>query len=256
METEKNPMQLNNRLHFSQISSTNTYLKDLTTHQRVEEFTVVTADFQVIGRGQRGNKWEAEAGKNLLMSLIVYPEFLPNNRQFLLSKLTAVCLCEVFMNYAEHFSIKWPNDLYWKDLKIAGTLIENEWTGQHIDHAIIGNGINLNQERFTSDAPNPISLYQILGKEVDRERFLGKFYAAFCERYASLKSGEIHELNSTYHSLLYRREGFHDYQDPNGVFAARIIEITDDGRLHLEDANGQLRSYWFKEVQFILPRTL
>lgn len=243
-----NPFHL---IQLSETASTNTYLKELTSDHLPAEFTTVITDFQSNGRGQKGNHWEADRGKNLLMSCLVYPRFLAHERQFLLSEITALSLCETFSTYAEGFTIKWPNDIYWKDAKIAGTLIENEWVGQELRLTIIGNGINLNQEQFHSDAPNPVSLLQIIGKETSREEFLHQWMERFMNRYEQLKSHQWERIRNAYHQRLYRREGLFGFRDKEGISRASIHSVGDDGRLHLLDEKGQKRSYWFKEVAYV-----
>ena len=120
---------------------------------------------QTAGRGQAGNSWESEAGKNLLFGLLFHPREVEANRQFILSQAVALSICETLSDYAEDIRIKWPNDIYWKDRKICGMLIENTLVGRCIENCIIGAGININQQTFCSDAPNPVSLRQITGKE-------------------------------------------------------------------------------------------
>ena len=115
----------------AETTSTNTYLAALCQKEACAELTTVYSSFQSAGRGQRGNSWESEAGKNLLFSFVVYPEFLEAHRQFYLSQVTALALHDVLSSYTEGISIKWPNDIYWKDKKICGTLIENDLTGIH-----------------------------------------------------------------------------------------------------------------------------
>jgi BirA family transcriptional regulator, biotin operon repressor / biotin---[acetyl-CoA-carboxylase] ligase len=156
-------------------TSTNSYLAELCDTQTCPELTSVYTAYQSAGRGQRGNSWESEAGANLLFSFVVYPEFLEARRQFLLSQITALALQEILSLYTEDIRIKWPNDIYWKDKKLCGTLIENDLTGTHIGRSISGTGVNLNQEQFISDAPNPVSLFQITGKRYDRRVILEQF---------------------------------------------------------------------------------
>jgi BirA family biotin operon repressor/biotin-[acetyl-CoA-carboxylase] ligase len=139
-------------------------------------------------------------------------------------------------------SIKWPNDIYWKDCKLGGILIENRLSGAFVRDSIIGVGLNVNQAQFVSDAPNPVSLLQMTGREHDREKLL----LSVVERFALDVSAE------EYRALLYRRHGFHPYRDKEGDFEAELITVEDDGHLLLRDRNGQQRRYAFKEVQFLL----
>ena len=233
-------------------NSTNSYLDELCNNSSVEELTSVYTDFQTAGRGQRGNSWESEAGKNLLFSFVVYPEFLEAHRQFYLSQVTALALHDVLSSYTEGISIKWPNDIYWKDKKICGTLIENDLTGIHISRSISGTGVNLNQERFLSDAPNPVSLCQITGNQYNPREILEQIMEKVTEYYQLLKENRTEVLETRYKEALYRKEGLHLFRDKDGNFQARIADIEPNGRLILEDEDGQTRGYLFKEVEYIL----
>jgi BirA family transcriptional regulator, biotin operon repressor / biotin---[acetyl-CoA-carboxylase] ligase len=154
-------------IHINETNSTNNYLQSLCSKQKMEELTVVVADFQTSGRGQRGNSWESDPGKNLLFSTVIFPEFLEARRQFLISQVISLAIKEELDTYTTDISIKWPNDIYWKEKKICGMLIENDLMGRNISQSIAGIGININQEIFHSSAPNPVSLVQITGKEHD-----------------------------------------------------------------------------------------
>ena len=233
-------------------NSTNSYLDELCNNSSVEELTSVYTDFQTAGRGQRGNSWESEAGKNLLFSFVVYPEFLEAHRQFYLSQVTALALHDVLSSYTEGISIKWPNDIYWKDKKICGTLIENDLTGIHISRSISGTGVNLNQERFLSDAPNPVSLCQITGNQYNPREILEQIMEKVTEYYQLLKENRTEVQETRYKEALYRKEGLHLFRDKDGDFRARIADIEPNGRLILEDEDGQTRGYLFKEVEYIL----
>ena len=146
------------RIHRIEVSSTNTYLKELlTAGVELPELTLVDADFQTGGRGQQQNVWESEADKNLLFSLLCHPTFLPATNQFVLSQAIAVAVQRTLSEYTDGITIKWPNDIYWNDRKICGTLIECNLMGSTIKDCIIGTGINVNQTEFRSDAPNPVS---------------------------------------------------------------------------------------------------
>ena len=154
-------------IHISETNSTNSYLQNFCAKEKTEEFTTVAADYQTSGRGQRGNSWESEPHKNLLFSFVLFPEFLEARRQFLISQIVSLAIKEELDTYTDDVSIKWPNDIYWKEKKICGILIENDLIGRNISRSIAGIGININQEEFHSPAPNPVSLYQITGKQYD-----------------------------------------------------------------------------------------
>lgn len=239
-------------------NSTSQYLSDLCNSQQetVSEMTTVTAEFQTAGKGQRGNSWEAEEGTNLLFSFVVYPSFLEARRQFILSQIVSLSIKEELDQWADDITIKWPNDIYWKDKKICGILIENDLFGHYIGRSIAGIGLNINQEVFRSDAPNPVSLKQITGKEHDRYKILAHILKRIQTYYKCLQTEDIEvfsELIATrYARSLFRRRGLHPYADANGRFLARLLRVEQDGRFVLEDEAGQEREYLFKEVQYIV----
>lgn len=239
-------------------ASTNQYLSQLCNQlqESVAELTTVTAEFQTAGKGQRGNTWEAEEGKNLLFSFVLYPSFLEARRQFILSQIVSLAIKEELSRWSDEITIKWPNDIYWKDKKICGILIENDLSGSRIGRCISGIGINVNQEVFRSDAPNPVSLKQITGNEHDRQELLTRILRRVQGYYIRLQSEGpdacAADIATRYARSLFRRRGFHPYRDANGKFLARLLRVEPDGRFVLEDENGKERNYLFKEVQYIL----
>ncbi|MBR0042632.1 MAG: biotin--[Bacteroides sp.] len=244
-------------IHLNETDSTNRYLQQLCQeagNNKVEEFTTVCADYQTAGKGQRGNSWEAAKGANLLFSFVCYPTFVPIRQQFVLSQLISLGIKETLDEYCSDISIKWPNDIYWKEKKICGILIENDLQGNSIGRCISGIGLNINQEVFLSDAPNPISLKQITGKHYQRETILEKVMQRIEQSYQKLKEDSAYasELATRYAASLFRREGFHCYQDKDGLFNARLVRVEADGRFVLMDEVNQERSYLFKEVQYVL----
>ena len=226
-------------------------LKKFTKKMRTEY-----EECQTAGKGQRGNTWEAEEGKNLLFSFVLYPSFLEARRQFILSQIVSLAIKEELSRWSDEITIKWPNDIYWKDKKICGILIENDLSGHHIRRSIAGIGININQEVFNSDAPNPVSLNQITGKEHDRYEILAHILRRVQIYYNSLQMEDFavysDEISTRYARSLFRRRGLHPYEDANGKFLARLLRVEQDGRFVLEDEGGSEREYLFKEVQYIL----
>mgnify|MGYP001674122836 FL=1 len=238
-------------IRLQETDSTNRYLRDM-QDKSLTDITVVVADYQTAGRGQGTNRWESEAGKNLLFSLRIHPTMLPVSEQFLLSMSGGLALHETLQTYADGFTLKWPNDIYWYDYKVSGTLIETMIACGRLQSCIFGVGINVNQRMFCSDAPNPMSLCTIVGCEIDRERLLKQVLAAFEKYYDMLCRGDSHAVVSLYHEALYRRGGFYKYRDTEGSFKAEIVEVKSDGHLVLRDRQGMIRSYAFKEVEFML----
>ena len=241
------------RIHLVETTSTNSYARELPMDG---EAMLITAEHQTAGRGQRGNTWESAAGQNLLFSLIVKPEKIPASQQFVLCELISVVLCDVLAQYSTDIRIKWPNDIYHKDKKLCGILIEHDLEGMHLSRTIIGVGLNVNQSEFTGNAPNPTSLRQILGHEVEREALLNAITTRFMELYAKYTSPtptiSRDTLHESYTSRLYRRGTKATYRDIQGIFTAVLRTVEFDGHLLLEDSQNQLHSYLFKEVEYIL----
>ena len=236
-------------IRLKEIDSTNRFLRELKDEQE-DEIVVAVADFQTAGKGQGSHTWESEAGKNLLFSIKVHPRWVPVRQQFLLSMAGAIAIKEALETYVDGITLKWPNDVYWNDKKISGTLIETSIDSKGIKTCIFGIGINVNQEAFHSDAPNPVSLRQILGHEVDRDELLQKVIDGFIRYYELLRRADYMDVSGIYHLSLYRRKGFHRYEDADGDFEGAFVEVEDDGHLILHDKQGVIRSYSFGEVKF------
>lgn len=239
------------KIKLKEIDSTNNYLRALSQEKELEEGTLIWCTSQTQGRGQRGNSWESEPDKNLTFSLILYPDFLHAKDQFYLSELVAVSIVTELLKFDEEFSIKWPNDIYWKEKKIAGILIENDLISDHLSKSIIGVGLNVNQTLFVSDAPNPVSLKQITGADYDLESLLEQIASRIYTNYLNLISEGPVALHDKYMHCLYRRDGYFAYRDENGEFTARIISIQPSGHLQLKTETGETRLYAFKEVEFL-----
>ena len=248
-------------LSIAETTSTNHCLNELCKTQHIAEFTCVQTPFQTAGRGQQGNSWESERDKNLLFSLVLYPTFIEARQGFILSEIVALSIREELSTYTPDIYIKWPNDIYWQDKKICGILIENILQGKNIDQCIVGCGININQETFRSDAPNPVSLLQITDQETDRQEILDgimhriQHYYKLLQEQPQTAQPAIH---AAYMDALYRREGFYPFADKNGLFQGQIARIEPDGHLVItEEESGMERTYMFKEVRFVInKRTL
>ena len=233
-------------IHIEETDSTNRWLRDYTSPLPAGA-CVVVADFQTAGKGCGTNSWESERGKNLTFSMLIHPEGLPANAQFHITEVASVALCETLEPYINNkVEIKWPNDIYVGDRKICGMLIENRLQGSVIKDSIIGIGLNVNQRVFQSDAPNPVSLYQLTEQETDRDALLNQFLEAF-ERVSQSKT-----TGRDYRERLYRKGLEAIYEDRRGRFKARLKNVLPDGRLVLQDEMGRERAYAFKEVQFVI----
>ena len=228
-------------IHIEETDSTNRWLK-----AHGEGTMVVVADYQTAGKGCGTNSWESERGKNLTFSMLIHPTDIPASQQFRITEVVSVALCEVLEQYIGDVSIKWPNDIYMGDKKICGVLIENRLQGNVIVDSIIGIGLNVNQTEFVSDAPNPVSLRQLLGREIDREALLHDFL----ETFETVSSSET--TYSAYRNKLFRLGKQAVFSDETGRFEGTIQDVETDGRLLIKDLSGQARRYAFKEVQFVI----
>ena len=232
-------------MHIDETDSTNRWVKD-DLHERKRPFCVV-ADYQTAGRGCGTNTWESERGKNLLFSMLIHPTEIPASRQFLVSMAMANSIAKVVSKYVNNVSIKWPNDIYVGNHKICGILIENHLQGGVIKDSILGVGLNVNQLRFVSDAPNPVSLANLTGQEFDTEMLLQQILASFDAEWA-----DIEGVRSRYMEQLYRRTGFYRYRDACEEFFAELMTVEEDGHLILRKIDGYTNRYEFKEVTYIL----
>jgi len=241
----------NNIIVLKEVDSSNNYAKHL-VDRGVDNGTVVLAHFQQTGRGQVGNFWESEAEKNLLMSLILYPQFLEAGKQFSISKAISLALVKWLENETENVAIKWPNDIYVGDKKIAGILIENTIKGRSLDSSIVGIGLNLNQEVFTSNAPNPVSLKQLTGNNYDVKEVLHELLLIFQSLITDLEYGDLEKIDRAYFEKLYRGEEWCLYRKEGVEFEARINGIGEFGQIQLENTSGEILEFMFKEVEFVI----
>ena len=238
-------------IRFDEIDSTNSFLHGYHEGDDVET-VVAVAEYQTAGRGQGTNHWESERGKNITMSVRVAPKGVKATEQYVLSMCMALAVKDALLEYSEGMTVKWPNDIYWNDRKISGTLIETTIAGKNVKTCIFGTGINVNQTVFRSDAPNPVSIKQIVGHEVDREELLKKVMRNLEKYLKIVYSGERKKIHDAYMNCLYRKEGVHKYRDNNGTFEASIERVEDSGHLVLRSTDGRERRYGFKEVAFVL----
>lgn len=240
-----------NIVYLDKVDSTNRFLKDYKDKGQ-NDMVVVSAAYQTAGKGQGSNVWESESGKNLLFSILVHPVSVPIKRQFIISMAIALAVKRSLEKYTSHISVKWPNDIYWNDKKICGILIENNISDKEIADCIIGVGLDVNQKCFLSDAPNPVSLYQILGHEVNIKVLLNDIVSELGILLNEVYKGNYDVIRNSYKSSLYRNNGTYLFSDKSGAFSAAIENVEEDGHLILKDTDGRKRKYIFKEVKFII----
>lgn len=244
-------------IHLDKVDSTNNYLQCY-KQAPDEDITFVWTDAQEAGRGCDTNSWESEEGKNLTFSILFHPKHIPASKQFIISMANALALKEALEQYTDDITVKWPNDIYWKDFKMAGTLIEPSLRKGMVADCIIGTGINVNQTAFHSDAPNPVSLKEVCGHGVGREELASivteklLYYISILEVTDTWPS-----IRESYRKALYRKEGVHCYQTASEEpFKATMHTVEDNGNLVLEiptsDGKTELRKFAFKELKYII----
>lgn len=238
-------------IHLPETDSTMLQLRRAEYAQSNHEFVLITADYQTAGRGQRGTSWEADGERNLLFGFLFHPQQVPVTHQFALSEALALAVAFALENYIADVSVKWPNDVYWKDKKICGMLLEHDVCGKQIESTITGIGLNVNQETFKSDAPNPVSLRQILGHDICREELLMHVLQHFEHLYRQVQQGEYDALHQLYMQWLYCAKGWHTFADEKGAFKAMIESISSMGILRLKREDGCSRDYAFKQVKLV-----
>lgn len=239
-------------LFYKTLPSTNNHAALLLKTEELPEGTIIHTNYQSAGKGQTGNRWESEDSKNLLISVLLFPSFINPADQFLISMTISLGICDFLKRYLPSCYIKWPNDIYVNNDKIAGILIENSIMGNQIENTIAGIGLNINQKIFVSDAPNPGSLNILTGIEYDLNVCLNQLSKDLDKRYKQLLSENIVQIRDDYINQLFRLNEWFSFRDNEGIFTGRIISVTNQGTLRIEKQNNKLCEYSFKEVYFIL----
>jgi|SRR3954469_23214227 len=246
-----------NAIYVKSLASTNTYASELLRQIALSEGSLIYTFEQEKGRGQRGNSWESDPNKNVTLSLVLQPQFLHPKDQFLLTKITALAVADLMAEILQshgvshQISIKWPNDIYVNDKKIAGILIENYLRETTIQQAIVGVGINVNQEVFHSTT-NAIALFSLCHKTIDLQHCIDLFCECFEARYLQLKANKLKQLDEAYLSLLYRLNEWNTYRTPaQQVFEGNIKGVSEIGKLQVELISGEIKEFDLKEIVFV-----
>ncbi|NWJ49725.1 MAG: biotin--[acetyl-CoA-carboxylase] ligase [Bacteroidetes bacterium] len=243
-------------IEIEETASTNIYTDKLLRSKKQIEGTVIIAYNQTAGQGQDQNKWESEPFQNLTFSIILYPTFLSPSDQFQLSKAMSLGIIDflksILQEHHEIIKIKWPNDIYVGNKKICGILIQNSITGNCLSDSIVGIGLNVNQSTFKSDAPNPISIKNLTGKEINLKDCLPAIYNALNYRYNQLANHQDGIIKQNYIDALYRFGEWHKYKIDKSILTAKINGISAYGQLLLEGKNGSNYVCNIKEVAYVL----
>lgn len=229
--------------------STNDYASRFLAEENPLEGTLVITPEQTAGKGQRGNRWESQAGTNLTFSLIYKPSFLKLGHQFYLNIISSLAVRDTVAQFLQtDVKVKWPNDIYLNNNKISGILIQNTVKGHVLGFSVIGIGLNVNQEVFSDK--KAISMKKYSSKEYSVEEVLKVLLQNLDIYYAKLQSNRLDELYQTYKTHLYRFEEEHSFRANEGIFTGKITSIDETGRLIIL-SEGQLKVFSFKEVEFL-----
>ena len=234
--------------------STNRYARDeavaLWREAAGKQLVAVTARHQTAGRGQRGNVWSSKEGENLLLSMLVRPgSSLEVANQFLLSQAVAVSLHAAMKCYGIETKLKWPNDIYVGNRKLAGILVELDYSGAFVEQAIVGIGLNVNQTEFPPMDRVPVSMKMLLGKDIPVDDVLRDVIECFGRYYTGICTGEADAVATEYKELLLGIGEERHFVDSQGSFMATIEGTEPDGHLLLRSSDGTLSRYAFKEVE-------
>lgn len=231
--------------------STNIDAANLIQAKNAAEGTIIHAGFQSSGKGQKGNIWESERNKNLLFSIILYPTMISPAGQFIISMAISLGISDYLKTIINDVRIKWPNDIFAGNDKIAGILIENSIAGDSIVSTVAGIGLNINQSAFPGFTPNAISLRMLTGREYDLQDCLSQLSACLDKRYKRLIAGENDEIRKEYISSLYRLNEWAQFRTAGSEFKGRIRTVNESGCLVVETGNGMIRDFAFREIEFI-----
>ncbi len=243
--------------HLAEVDSTNRYINDeADTLWRMAgdaaDALVVTAHSQTSGRGQRGNVWHSNAGENLLVSILVRPQYINVKEQFSLSQVAALAVKATMKHFGIDVALKWPNDIYVGNKKLCGMLLELQYCNTNIEQAVIGIGLNINQEQFVEMDKIPVSMYQLTGCKYNINDVLDVLLSCFSYYYRKLLTGNRLHVALEYKESLLGVGVAMNYRDKNGSFVATIINVENDGHLLLQRTCGELSRYAFKEVELLL----
>ncbi|MDP4680428.1 MAG: biotin--[acetyl-CoA-carboxylase] ligase [Cyclobacteriaceae bacterium] len=220
----------------------------LADHKTLEGEVVITAN-QTKGKGQRGNSWESEAGKNLHYSIILKPGFIKVSDQFSLHIISSLAIYDaLFNNLGNKLTIKWPNDIYYLDKKLAGILIENSVRSYSMENTVIGIGLNVNQLTFKS--PNATSLREICMQKFDINDLAEDILLNLERRYLQIKNGLTKQLYQEYSMRLYKLNSAHFFKDNLESFRGEIVGVNQMGQLLIQ-VNDEIRQYAFQEIEFV-----
>lgn len=238
-----------NIIRLDKIESTNSFAKEIINSKIIDDWTVIIANEQTKGRGQRDNNWISKPNENLTFSIIISPS-IKVDKQFYLSKIISLALLNFLANYTEKASIKWPNDIYINDKKIAGILIENIIQANKVTKTIIGIGININQTIFDNSIPNPTSLKMITNYSYNLNEVLQLIIDEIYTMYKSIDNYKL--IDKLYNKNLFGLKHKIKFKDKNNnIFFANIINTDEFGRIRLK-LDNKIKLFNFNEIKMVL----
>lgn len=240
-------------IKLSNVNSTNEFANEILKENAPTEGCVIWGISQTNGKGQKGNTWDTEEGKNLTFTIILYPNMIEPSQQFLLNKAISLGIIDFLKSHLDEelLHIKWPNDIYAGKSKIAGILIENQILGNSIQSSIIGIGLNINQLKFSSNIPNPISIKLVTGIDLNIEIALYQLLHEIEKRITNLYNSDIESLNNDYLNSLLNYQKYKKYFWNNIEIEAMIIAISEFGQLILKTKEDKIIKCNFKEIVFL-----
>ncbi len=234
------------------INSTNTYLRQLSKKSETANWTVVSTEYQTMGRGQVDTKWISEKGKNLIISILIKYNSLKIQDQFYLNCAISLGIYEaLFLYKLPKLKIKWPNDIMADNKKLGGILIENSLKSNYIYQSIVGIGLNVNQEDFSTYPFKAVSVKNLTNISIDRNILLHAIIDSIKKHIDLLNNKEFDFLYQKYEEVLFRINKPYMFQSKNQTFLGKIIGVTKDGQIQIEDENKQIKRFNFKEVKFL-----
>jgi BirA family biotin operon repressor/biotin-[acetyl-CoA-carboxylase] ligase len=223
------------------VDSTNVYIHDLLAKAPLDEGLIVWALEQYAGKGQRGSSWLSQPGANLTFSVLLRPHFLAIKDQFWLTKALALSVAEFVsdsLGAGPDVKIKWPNDIYVNERKIAGILIENILEKSLIKYSIAGIGVNINQDAFDPSLPNASSLKLLAGKEFELRACLEKLCVSIEKFYLELRTSDYRKIDESYHKLLYRKDIWSKFSLNGKPTEGMIKGVSASGHLLINTKTG------------------
>jgi BirA family biotin operon repressor/biotin-[acetyl-CoA-carboxylase] ligase len=243
-----------NRIRLDGVDSTNNYAAEMLRQVGTTEGTLITANYQTAGRGQRSNAWQSEAGKNILCTYILKPTWMAVDRQFALNKAVALAVQRTIQSFCVQKSvrIKWPNDVLVNDSKVAGILIENTVSGGQIVSSLAGIGMNVNQQQISIDGKKVISIADVLKHSVSLDALQDELSAQLEAVYLRLRNGNDKPIAQEFSEVLYKRDVVCVFETREGLRNYTVRGVSEQGQLMVEDEAGVRYQFNHGEVHLIL----